>query len=228
MIRLKRLTFRYESKTILDAIDLDVRAGERLVLLGGSGSGKTTILRLIAGFIAPSSGEIAIDTKRVSQAGRIIIPPYQRHVTMVFQDLALWPHMSVGENIAFGLKMHKVPAKEREAKVRSLLALVGLPGYENKSVEALSGGEQQRVALARALVLSPKVVLMDEPLSSLDEALNQSLRKEIVALQEKLGFTLVYVTHNIAEAEEIAERIVEVNNGRIIERAVSKRGMQGK
>ncbi len=220
MIRLKKLSFSYENKNILDAIDLDVKAGERLVLLGGSGSGKTTILRLIAGFMAPGSGEIEIDAKLVSKEGRVIVPPYQRNVTMVFQDLALWPHMSVGENIAFGLKMHKIPAKEREEKVRSFLVLVGLPGYENKSVEALSGGEQQRVALARALVLSPKVVLMDEPLSSLDEALNQRLRKEIVALQEKLGFTLVYVTHNKEEAQEIAERIVEVNNGRIVERSM--------
>jgi len=228
MIKLKQLTFSYEDKTILDVIDLDVKAGERLVLLGGSGSGKTTLLRLIAGFIAPSSGEIEIDAKLVSKEGRVIVPPYQRNVTMVFQDLALWPHMSVGENIAFGLKMHKVPVKEREEKVRSFLTLVGLPGYEDKSVEALSGGEQQRVALARALVLSPQVVLMDEPLSSLDEALNQRLRKEIVTLQEKLGFTLVYVTHNSAEAEEIADRIVEISNGRIVERAVSKRKKQRK
>ena len=217
MIRLKQLTFRYENKTILDAIDLDVRAGERLVLLGGSGSGKTTLLRLIAGFMAPSSGEIAIDAKLVSKEGRVIVPPYQRNVTMVFQDLALWPHMSVGENIAFGLKMHKIPEKEREEKVRSFLVLVGLPGYENKSVEALSGGEQQRVALARALVLSPKVVLMDEPLSSLDEELNTRLRAEIIALQEKLGFTLVYVTHNKDEAQQIAQRIIEVRSGRIAE-----------
>lgn len=224
MIRLKQLTFRYENKTILDAIDLDVRAGERLVLLGGSGSGKTTLLRLIAGFMAPRSGEIEIDAKIVSKEDRVIVPSYQRNVTMVFQDLALWPHMSVGENIAFGLKMHKIPAKEREEKVRSFLTLVGLPGYENKSVEALSGGEQQRVALARALVLSPKVVLMDEPLSSLDEELNTRLRTEIITLQEKLGFTLVYVTHNKDEAQQIAQRIIEVRSGRIAERAVSNRG----
>ena len=217
MIKIRNLSFNYEQKNILNKIDLWVRPGERLVLLGSSGSGKSTLLKLIAGFLAPDEGEIEIDLKTVSQNGRILVPPHKRAIAMVFQDLALWPHMSVGENIAFGLKMHRVPAKEREMRVKEFLALVGLPGYEDKRTEALSGGEQQRVALARALVLSPKVLLMDEPLSSLDEALNIRLRKEIVSLQEKLGFTLVYVTHNKEEGEEIAQRIVEIRNGSIVE-----------
>ncbi|WP_198407649.1 ABC transporter ATP-binding protein [Sulfurovum sp. NBC37-1] len=207
----------YEDKNVLNDLDLLVRPKERLVLLGSSGSGKSTLLKLIAGFIAPDSGEIVIDLKIVSKEGSVIVPPHQRGISMVFQDLALWPHMSVGENIAFGLKMHKVPIKERGEKVKAFLALVGLPGYENKKTEALSGGEQQRVALARALVLSPKVVLMDEPLSSLDEDLNRRLRKEIIDLQEKLGFTLVYVTHNREEATEIASRIIKIQDGKIIE-----------
>ena len=216
MIDIQNLSFRYGNQNILDAIDLQIRAKERLVLLGGSGSGKTTLLKLIAGFIAPTEGEVTIDSKVVSQEGRVIAAPHLRGISMVFQDLALWPHMNVGENIAFGLKMHKVPKKEREEKVKSFLALVGLPGYEKRRTEALSGGEQQRVALARALVLSPKVVLMDEPLSSLDEELNVRLRQEIIALQEKLGFTLVYVTHNKAEAADIATRIVGLKEGKIV------------
>jgi len=220
MIKIRNLSFMYENKTILNKIDLTVKPNERLVLLGSSGSGKSTLLKLIAGFIAPDSGEIVIDSKIVSKEGSVIVPPHQRGISMVFQDLALWPHMNVGENIAFGLKMHKVPQKERADKVKAFLELVGLPGYEKKKTEALSGGEQQRVALARALVLSPKVVLMDEPLSSLDEALNIRLRQEIVALQAKLGFTLVYVTHNREEAAEIAQRIVKLEEGRIVEQKI--------
>ncbi|AKF25140.1 iron ABC transporter ATP-binding protein [Sulfurovum lithotrophicum] len=220
MIKIRNLSFMYENRTILNKIDLSVKANERLVLLGSSGSGKSTLLKLIAGFIAPDSGDIVIGSKVVSKEGSVIVPPHRRAISMVFQDLALWPHMNVGENIAFGLKMHKVPPKERAEKVKAFLALVGLPAYEKKKTEALSGGEQQRVALARALVLSPKVVLMDEPLSSLDEALNIRLRQEIITLQEKLGFTLVYVTHNREEGQQIAQRIVEIQNGRIVERSV--------
>jgi ABC-type Fe3+/spermidine/putrescine transport system ATPase subunit len=134
---------------------------------------------------------------------------------MVFQDLALWPHMNVSENIAFGLKMHRVPQKEQVVKVRQMLEMVGLEGYETRHIDALSGGEQQRVALARALVLSPKTVLMDEPLSSLDPALNKRLRKEIVRLQKLFGFTLVYVTHSEEEAQEIGTRGITIENGTI-------------
>jgi ABC-type Fe3+/spermidine/putrescine transport system ATPase subunit len=159
-------------------------------------------------------GKVLIEGKVVSKDGQIIVPPHQRDVAMVFQDLALWSHMNVYENIAFGLKIKKVPSKERKVKVTQMLSLVGLSGHENKRIDQLSGGEQQRVALARALILSPKIVLMDEPLSSLDQALNQRLRKEIVRLQEKFGFTLVYVTHNEEEAREISTEIFYMSSGK--------------
>ncbi len=214
MISLQKVSVIYEEKTVLKEINMQIPKKERLVILGASGSGKSTLLRVIAGFIAPMRGEVLIEGKVVSKDGQIIVPPHQRDVAMVFQDLALWSHMNVYENIAFGLKIKKVPSKERKVKVTQMLSLVGLSGHENKRIDQLSGGEQQRVALARALILSPKIVLMDEPLSSLDQALNQRLRKEIVRLQEKFGFTLVYVTHNEEEAREIGTGIFYMSSGK--------------
>ena len=211
MIELKNVTFKAKDKIILKDINLTVPNSERLVILGSSGSGKTTLLRLIAGFNSPASGEILIDGNIVSQEGTLIVPPDKREIAMVFQDLALWPHMNVYENIAFGLKIRKIPKNIREKKVREMLSLVSLAGYEKRRIEELSGGQQQRVALARALILSPKVLLMDEPLSSLDKTLNKKLRKEIIRLQEKFGFALVYVTHNEEEAEEIGTRIITLD-----------------
>jgi len=208
MITLKNITLIQSQKMILKDFNLDIKAKERVVVLGESGSGKTTILRLIAGFIAPDKGEVIIDSKVVAKEAHILVEPQKRNISMVFQDLALWPHLNVGENIAFGLKMHNIPKVEQNNKVKEMLYLVGLSGYENRHVDALSGGERQRVALARALVLSPKILLMDEPLSSLDSKRNKVLRKEIIRLQESLGFTLVYVTHNHEEAEEIGTRLV--------------------
>ena len=206
MIELHNVSLCYEGKMILHDMNLFIPSKERLVILGASGSGKTSLLRLIAGLIAPTQGEIIINSHTASKAGKILLPPHQREVAMVFQDLALWPHMNVEENIAFGLKIKNVPKKEREEKVRSMLSLIGLSNYAKSRIDQLSGGEQQRVALARALILSPKTVLMDEPLSSLDKTLNQHLRKEIISLQERFGFTLIYVTHSEEEAEEIATR----------------------
>ena len=211
MIELKNVTFNTKDKIILKDINLTVPNSERLVILGSSGSGKTTLLRLIAGFNSPASGEILIDGSVVSKEGKLIVPPEKREVAMVFQDLALWPHMNVYENIAFGLKLRKIPKNIREKKVREMLSLVSLSGYGKRRIEELSGGQQQRVALARALILSPKVLLMDEPLSSLDNTLNKKLRKEIIRLQEKFGFTLVYVTHNEEEAEEIGTRVITLD-----------------
>lgn len=212
MIEIKELSFSYEEKSVLQNITLFVKAGERLVLLGSSGSGKSTLLRLIAGFIAPTSGEIVIEQKVVSKDRKILTPPYKRGISMVFQDLALWNHMNVAQNIAFPLKMQKVPQKEQMQRVSEFLEIVSLKGYEQRSIDELSGGEQQRVALARALVNAPKILLMDEPLSSLDEELNVHLRKEIISLQKRLGFTLVYVTHNKEEAAAIAHKIVKIEN----------------
>ena len=215
MIEIKELSFSYEEKTVLQNITLFVKAGERLVLLGSSGSGKSTLLRLIAGFLAPTSGEILINNSLVSKSGKILTPPHKRGISMVFQDLALWNHMNVAQNVAFPLKMQKVPQIEQMQQVSKFLEIVSLKGYEERKIDELSGGEQQRVALARALINAPKVLLMDEPLSSLDEELNIRLRQEIVSLQERLGFTLVYVTHNKEEAAAIAHRIVKIENATI-------------
>jgi len=215
MIEFRNVSLIYKDDVILKDINLTVSNSERLVLLGSSGSGKTSLLRLIAGFNTPASGEILIDGDIVSKEGKLIVPPDKREVAMVFQDLALWPHMNVYENIAFGLKIRKIPKNIREEKVKEMLSLVGLSGYEERRIEELSGGQQQRIALARALILSPKVLLMDEPLSSLDNTLNKKLRKEIIRLQKKFGFTLVYVTHNEEEAEEIGTRIITLDTGHL-------------
>jgi len=217
MIVLEDIDVSFDERSILKDVHLKVADKERLVLLGSSGSGKTTVLRLIAGFVTPNRGRVLIDGQLASEEGKILIPPHQRNVSMVFQDLALWPHMNVSENIAFGLKIQGIPQKEREQKIRDMLFMVDLEDAGKKSIEQLSGGEKQRVALARSLVLSPKVLLMDEPLSSLDTALNVHLRTQIVKLQKELGFTLVYVTHNEAEAKEIATRVVSMRNGKIVE-----------
>jgi len=205
----------YDGEKVLDSISLEIDQGERTVILGPSGCGKTTILRLIAGFIAPDAGAISIAGEMVSRNGRIIKPPEQRNVGMVFQDLALWPHLSVKGNIEFGLKAKGLPKIERSRRIRETLNLVSMAGYADRKPDELSGGQQQRVALARALVLEPGVLLMDEPLSSLDPELNIRLRKEILRLQEKLGFTMVYITHDRDEAFDIATRVVTINKGRI-------------
>ncbi len=211
MIKFEKVSLTYEQKTILKDINLDIKSKERLVILGASGSGKTTLLHLIAGFIAPTKGTIYINNEIVSQNGQIIIPPHKRDISMVFQDLALWNHMSVKGNIEFGLKIKGFSKKERVKKVKEMLELVDMKGFEDRNIDQLSGGQRQRVALARALVLSPKILLMDEPLSSLDRELSLQLQGEILKLQEKLGFTLVYVTHSQKEAENIASKIIKMS-----------------
>ena len=208
MIVLDEVSLKKDGALVLAPCSMEIKAKERVVILGASGSGKTTLLRLIAGFVAPSDGRILLEGVCVSQAGEILVAPRFRDVSMVFQDLALWPHMSVGENIAFALKMQKVDRKKQDEKVQEMLEMVSLSGYAKKRIFQLSGGEQQRVALARALVLSPKIVLMDEPLSSLDKTLRAHLSQEIVRLQEKCGFTLLYVTHDEAEAAVIATKTI--------------------
>jgi len=206
----------YNGEHVLNRLTLTIDAGERLVILGPSGCGKTTVLRLIAGFIAPDSGSIVLAGERVSEKGRIIKPPEQRNLGMVFQDLALWPHLTVKGNIAFGLKAKGLPETEREGRIQKILNLVGMAGYAHRKPAELSGGQQQRVALARALVLQPKVLLMDEPLSSLDPELNVRLRNELIRIQEKLGFTLLYVTHDREEAFSMASRVVVLNKGQMV------------
>lgn len=215
IVDMDSVSISYNGEMALDNVSLEIDEGERIVILGPSGCGKTTILRLIAGFIAPDTGSIFIGGEPVSRNGRIIKPPEQRNLGMVFQDLALWPHLSVKGNIEFGLKAGGILRAEREQRIREILDLVGMDGYAQRRPVELSGGQQQRVAIARALVLEPRALLMDEPLSSLDLELNVRLRKEILRLQEKLGFGLLYVTHDRDEAFDIAMRVVFMKRGRI-------------
>ncbi len=215
LVELSNIRKTYRGEIALDRFSLKIEAGERVTILGPSGCGKTTLLRLIAGFIAPDVGRISLAGKGVSEDGRILVPPEGRNLGMVFQDLALWPHLSVRGNIGFGLKAKKVTPQEKEKQIKKMLSLVGMEPYSRRKPAELSGGQQQRVALARALAPEPDILLMDEPLSNLDLELNVRLRKEILDLQEKLGFTLLYITHDRDEAFALGERIVLLEAGRI-------------
>ncbi|MBI3681145.1 MAG: ABC transporter ATP-binding protein [Acidobacteria bacterium] len=213
--RLLSVGKRLGGREAVSAFSLEIAAGERVAILGPSGCGKTTILRLIAGLLTPDEGVIELDEQAVSANGRIIIPPEKRHVGMVFQDLALWPHLSVDVNLRFGLRARRVPTDEANERIRRALDLMQLSDRATAKPGSLSGGQQQRVALARALVLEPRILLMDEPLSSLDLDLSLRLRREIVLLYQRLRFTLLYVTHNREEAFEIGERVLVMDQGRI-------------
>jgi len=210
-IEFHSVTKIYRGKRVVDYLSFTVEAGERVVLFGPSGCGKSTILFLIAGLVAPDAGEIRLDGKMVSTAGRIHVAPEFRGVAMLFQDLALWPHMSVAENIGFGLRARRVPAAERKRRVADIANVVGLDDYLGARPGELSGGEQQRVALARALAAEPHILLMDEPLSNLDAALNRRLRAEILRLHTKFAFTLIFVTHSNDEAQDIGLRTIELS-----------------
>jgi iron(III) transport system ATP-binding protein len=205
----------YSGNTVIRDFSLSVEDGERVAILGPSGCGKTTILRLLAGFIAPDTGAILIDGEIVAANGKILRQPEQRHVGMVFQDLALWPHLTVEGNLDFGMKARGIPKSQRAERIDEILELVEMNAYRRSRPAQLSGGQQQRVALARALVLQPKALLMDEPLSNLDEDLNQHLRQELLRLHAQLRFTLLYVTHDRSEATEVGTRIVHMRQGRI-------------
>jgi iron(III) transport system ATP-binding protein len=196
--------------TAVDEASLIIEKGELLTLLGPSGCGKTTTLRMIAGFEFPTSGDIFLDGKNIND-----LPPHKRDMSLVFQSYAIFPHLSVYENIAYGLKVQRLPKKELKARAAEVLDLVELTGLENRAPNQLSGGQQQRVALARALVMEPKVLLMDEPLSNLDAKLREQMRGEIRRIQKMLGITSVYVTHDQVEAMTISDRIVVMNEGRI-------------
>ncbi len=205
----------YGDRAAVQDISLAIDEGERVVMVGPSGCGKTTVLRLLAGFLAPDSGTISIDGAVVAADGRNLRPPEKRHLGMVFQDLALWPHLTVTGNLDFGLRAQGVPREERRRRTHGILELVEMQGFAGSKPAALSGGQQQRVALARALVLRPRALLMDEPLSNLDQDLNVRLRREILRLHEAIGFTLIYVTHDREEAAEIGTRVVRMSSGRI-------------
>ena len=209
-LRFEGIAKRYQSVVALQPTDLSVEAGEFLTLLGPSGSGKTTLLNLTAGYIDPSGGRVFLGGRDITD-----LPARSRNIGMVFQSYALFPHMSVGENVAYGLKVRRKPAAEIAAKVDSALSLVDLAGYGTRGVHELSGGQQQRVALARALVIEPDVLLMDEPLGALDRQLRRNVQLELRRLHEEHRRTTLYVTHDQEEALILSDRIAIMRNGRI-------------
>ena len=215
-LRIENLYKAFERVVAVDRINLEIREGEFFTLLGSSGCGKTTTLRMIGGLEKPESGAIYLgDRCLVSGEQKIFVKPEKRDMGMVFQSYALWPHMSVFENVAYPLKLRGVGRSEIRAKVEEALNLVGLAGLEERQAPALSGGQQQRVALARALVFSPKVLLLDEPLSNLDAQLREEMRRELKALQGRVNVTVIFVTHDQVEALSLSDRIAIMKFGRL-------------
>ena len=210
IIDIQHLSKSFGGVKVLDDINFYVRRGEFVTLLGPSGCGKTTLLRQIAGFIAPDEGKILLEGKDISG-----IPPYERPLNTVFQRYALFPHLDVYDNIAFGLKLQKVPPKETEVRVKKMLKMVSMTDYEDRSVDSLSGGQQQRVAIARALVNYPKVLLLDEPLAALDLKMRKDMQLELKEIHRKMGITFIYVTHDQEEALTLSDTIVVLNEGKI-------------
>ncbi|MEQ1408422.1 ABC transporter ATP-binding protein [Neorhizobium sp. Rsf11] len=209
-LELRGVASRYGSTQVLADIDLSISKGEFVALLGSSGCGKTTLLRLLAGFIGPSAGEVKVRHRDVTH-----LPPDKRGMALVFQSYALWPHMTVAQNIGYGLKLKGVPRTEIATRVAAMQLLLGLDGLEARKPSALSGGQRQRVALGRALAVDPEILLLDEPLSNLDARIRLTVRHELRALQKRLGITAIHVTHDREEAMVMADRIVILNAGKI-------------
>ena len=210
LIRLRDLCMAFDDEPVLDHINLYIHDKEFLTLLGPSGCGKTTTLRIIGGFATPTSGDVLFDGVRIND-----VPPYQRQINTVFQKYALFPHLNVYENIAFGLRMQKLPEAEIKERVMEMLETVSLKGFEHRRPEALSGGQQQRVAIARALVNRPKVLLLDEPLAALDLKLRKDMQIELKRIQQQVGITFIYVTHDQEEALTMSDTIVVMDKGSI-------------
>jgi len=210
IIELKDICMEFDGEMVLDHLNLAIKDGEFVTLLGRSGCGKTTTLRIIAGFLNPVSGQVLFDSKEING-----VPPYQRPVNTIFQRYALFPHYNVYENIAFGLRLRKVPEAEIKERVEEMLRFVNLQGFEKRSVTHLSGGQQQRVAIARAVINKPKVLLLDEPLSALDLQLRKDMQVELKNIQKKLGITFIYVTHDQEEALSMSDTVVVMNEGKV-------------
>jgi len=210
MVEIKDLSKTFGKTTALADINLSIDEGQFFALVGPSGSGKTTLLHILGGFVEPSAGKVSIAGQDVSY-----LPPAKRPTTSMFQDYALFPHMTVGSNVGFGLLMRKVPKPERLERIEKALDMVGLSGMSTRRIHQLSGGQQQRVALARALVVAPKVLLLDEPLGALDLNLRRQMQQELLHIQKKVGTTFVHVTHDQEEAMSIADIIAVMNNGRL-------------
>ena len=210
IIELKNITKAFDGEPVLQNVNLDIYDNEFITLLGPSGCGKTTMLRLIGGFETPDEGDVLFLGKKIND-----VPPYKRNVNTVFQKYALFPHLNVFENVAFPLREKKVPKGEIEAKVHEMLSLVALSGFENRAVTRLSGGQQQRVAIARALVARPQVLLLDEPLGALDLRLRKDMQIELKRIQQQMGITFIYVTHDQEEALTMSDTVVVMDKGRI-------------
>jgi iron(III) transport system ATP-binding protein len=222
-VTLTAVTKRFADKAAVDRVDLEIAAGEFVALLGPSGCGKTTLLRLLAGFELPDQGTIAIGSRVVAQGAGASVPPEERGIGMVFQSYALWPHMNVHENVEYALKIRGMARVERSTRVERALAVVGLPDRAKAMPETLSGGQRQRVALARCIAMEPSVILMDEPLANLDVHLRDSLQAEFHRLHRQLGATILYVTHDQAEAMALADRVAVMHEGRIQQVAAPRR-----
>ena len=210
LIEFKNITKSFDETIVLKGINLDIYENEFVTLLGPSGCGKTTLLRILGGFLEQTSGQVIFDGQDISH-----LPPYKRELNTVFQRYALFPHMNVYDNIAFGLRIHKVAEDVIEQKVMKMLKLIGLEGFEKRGITQLSGGQQQRIAIARALVNEPKVLLLDEPLAALDLKLRKEMQYELKRIQQEVGITFIYVTHDQEEALTMSDKIVVMKEGEI-------------
>ena len=215
-IAITNVSKRFGAHLALDDISLEIAFGEAAVILGPSGCGKTTLLRLIAGLEVPDAGQVTLNGSVVATAGRVVLPPHQRRLGFVFQDLALWPHLTVQENLDFVLGLSNLARGDRQRRVHDVLGLVRIEQFSKRYPHQLSGGEQQRVALARAIVGEPRVLLLDEPLSSLDAELRADMRTELARLQRTLNLTTVYVTHDREDAAVLADCVVQMRAGRVL------------
>lgn len=223
-ISVRNVTKRFASHQALDSVTLEIALKESVVVLGASGSGKTTLLRLIAGLEVPDSGELWIGDVQVARPGQSLLPPYRRQIGFVFQDLALWPHLTVAGNLEFVLNALTISRTERSRRIDDALKLVRIDGFGARYPHELSGGEQQRVALARALIGTPHLLLLDEPLSSLDAELRVAMRTELARIQRMLELTTIYVTHDREDAAVLADRVIEMRSGRIVTATANRRG----